>query len=363
VLFMPGVKIMNNRQKKARIGVIGAGFWCTANNLPVLKGRNDVELSALARLGQSELQLLQHKFGFSFITEDYRELLASVELDGVIIASPHHLHAEHALAALAKNLHVLIEKPMATSLVDALAICEAAKAANRQILVPYGWNFQPYFAKAREWLLAGRIGTLRHISAQMATPIEDLMSGGSLAEASGELFQPSSATWAHKDSGGYGWGQLVHLLGGLVYLTDMVPAMVYAKLGYSKIGTDLYNALTLTLVGGETAAISGSASLPAGSPFQIDIRLFGTRGVLLLDTERERLVVRSNDGSVEEFAIADGAGAYTCITPVERFVDICLGRTVENAGHAMTGLQAVRIVEAMHLSHQTNLPVTIGVDQ
>ncbi|MET3898091.1 putative dehydrogenase [Devosia sp. UYZn731] len=350
---------MTEGTRKARIGVIGAGFWCTANHLPILLRRDDVELSAVARLGRSELEQLRDNFGFAYITEDYRALLNDVPLDGVIVASPHHLHAEHACAALAKNLPVLVEKPMATSMVDALSIYQAAEAVGQPILVPYGWNFQPYFGKAKEWIAAGRIGTLRHISAQMATPIEDLMSGGSLAEATGELFQPDAATWAQVETGGYGWGQLVHLLGGLAYLTDFEPETVYARLGLSRIGTDLFNALTLTLRGGATAAISGSASLPVGSPFQIDIRLFGTEGVLLLDTERERLVLRRVDGDVEEYPIPAGAGAYSCVTPVERFVDICLGKPVENAGHAMTGLRTVQIVEAMHRSHKSGQPVTI----
>ena len=350
---------MTEPLRKARIGVIGAGFWCTANHLPILQRRTDVVLSGVARLGRHELEQLQDKFGFAYITEDYRALLATVALDGVIVASPHHLHAEHACAALAKNLPVLVEKPMATAMPEALSIYQAARAASQPILVPYGWNFQPYFAKAREWLVAGRIGTIRHISAQMATPIEDLMSGGGLAEASGELFQPNAATWAQVETGGYGWGQLVHLLGGLAYLTDFEPETVYARLGLSRIGTDLFNALTVTLQGGATAAISGSASLPVGSPFQIDIRLFGTEGVLLLDTERERLVMRRADGEIQEYPIPAGSGAYVCVTPVERFVDICLGKPVENAGHVMTGLRTVQIVDAMHRSHKSGQPVTV----
>jgi predicted dehydrogenase len=339
--------------------VIGAGFWCTANHLPILERRDDVELVGVARLGRPELQKLQERFGFPFATEDYQELLERVPMDGVIVASPHHLHAEHACAAFAMGAHVLVEKPMATNLGDALSIVDAADAAERQILVPYGWNFQPYFAEARRWLLAGRVGTIRHISAQMATPIEDLMTGGALAEAKGELFQPTAATWAQRDTGGYGWGQLVHLLGGLAYLTDFVPETVYARLGNSRIGTDLFNALTLTLQGGATAAVSGAASLPPGSPFQIDIRIFGTDGVLLLDTERERLTFRGVDGGVEDFPIAKGTGAYSCVTPVERFVDVCLGRDVENAGHAMTGLRAVQVVEAMHRSHEQETVINV----
>ena len=90
---------------RARIGLIGAGWWATSNHLPVLQRREDVDLVAVCRLGAEELQQVKSRFGFDYATEDYVELLEHCELDGVIVASPHTLHYEHAKAALEKNLH------------------------------------------------------------------------------------------------------------------------------------------------------------------------------------------------------------------------------------------------------------------
>ena len=105
--------------QRARIGVIGAGWWAAVNHLPVLKANKDCEIVAVNRLGASELAELQRKFEVALGFEDYRAMLDEVPMDGVVISSPHVLHHEHALAALAKGCHLLVEKPLATTAADA----------------------------------------------------------------------------------------------------------------------------------------------------------------------------------------------------------------------------------------------------
>jgi predicted dehydrogenase len=346
--------------RKARIGIIGAGSWAVANHLPILKNRPDVELVGVARPGREELARVKEAFGFPHAYETYEELLDKVEMDGVIIASPHHLHALQATAALEKGCHVMVEKPMATNVADARALIATAERVGREILVPYGWSFQPYFKAAHAMVASGKIGRIRHVVAQMATPIEDLVSGGQLQGTENEMFRPERATWANPGTGGYGWGQLVHMLGGLFYVTDLEPESVFALVGRSAIDTDIHNALVMNFVGGATGSLSGSASVPPGSPFQVDIRLFGTEGMLLLDVERERLSLRRLDGKDEEVPIAPGAGAYTCVTPVEAFVDLCLGIPTENCGNALVGLRSVQVVEAMLRSSETKTLVEVN---
>ncbi len=107
-----GMRLMS---PPARIGIIGAGWWAAANHIPALKANPDCEIVAVNRLGASELAEIQRAFGVERGFEDYREMLASVEMDGVVISSPHVLHFEHASAALARGCHVLVEKPMTTT--------------------------------------------------------------------------------------------------------------------------------------------------------------------------------------------------------------------------------------------------------
>jgi len=306
-----------------------------------------VELVAVCRLGRAELARVQSAFGIPYGAEDFSAMLDEAPMDALVVASPHNLHGAHAIAALERGLHVLIEKPMTVSAAEARAIAALARAQHRQVLVPYGWNFKPYFAEARELVKSGRIGRIRHVSAQMASPVGDLMTGSGLAGTENEMFRPDPQTWANPKTGGYGWGQLVHLLGGLFYVTDLAPKDVFAFVGRSELGADLYDAAVVRFADGATAALSGSATVPAHSPFQVDIRVFGDAGMLLLDVERERLSLRRLDGADLDVAIAAGAGAYACVEPVDRFVDLCLGKDVENCADATVGLRSVEVVEAM----------------
>ena len=77
--------------KKAKIGVIGAGWWATEFHIPHLKERDDVELTSVCKLEEDELKFVKEKFGFKHASTDYKEMLDMEQLDGVVIASPHTL--------------------------------------------------------------------------------------------------------------------------------------------------------------------------------------------------------------------------------------------------------------------------------
>jgi predicted dehydrogenase len=70
---------------------------------------------------------------------DFHELVAQPDVDAVIVATPHPTHAEVAVTALSANKHVLIEKPLATRRLDALAIAEAAKKS-RAVVMALPWK-------------------------------------------------------------------------------------------------------------------------------------------------------------------------------------------------------------------------------
>ena len=91
---------MPNARTRKKLGFIGAGWWATSNHMDVFKQRDDMEMTAVCRLGSEELQRVKDVFGFQHATEDYRELLAMDDLDAVIVTTPHTLHYEHTLASL-----------------------------------------------------------------------------------------------------------------------------------------------------------------------------------------------------------------------------------------------------------------------
>ena len=92
------------------------------------------------------------------ITDDYRELVALGTVDLVEILTPHHLHLEAALAALAAGKAVSVQKPMCTTVADADRLIDAAGQAGRPLRVFENFIFYPPVAKAKTLLDEGAIG-------------------------------------------------------------------------------------------------------------------------------------------------------------------------------------------------------------
>jgi predicted dehydrogenase len=157
-----------------RIGMVGYAFmgaahsqaWRTVNrafDLPlsaqmsVICGRDDAKVAAAAA-----------KLGWAGHTTDWREVVASDEIDLVDICTPGDTHREIALAALAAGKHVLCEKPLANSVAEAREMAAAAATAEAQgVRAMCGFNYRrvPAVALMRQLVAAGRIGTIRHVRA------------------------------------------------------------------------------------------------------------------------------------------------------------------------------------------------------
>lgn len=343
--------------RRARIAVLGAGWWAAQVYIPSLLANPDADLVAINNRDPEALARVAAAFPGPRGYLDHAELLAAERPDGVVVASPHVAHYAQAAAALAAGAHVLVDKPMTTSAADARALVALAAARGREIVVPYGWNFQDFTRRAAALMAAGAIGDLRHGVVQMASPTADLFGGEGLRETETHLLRPQSSTWADPArAGGYGWGQLSHALGLLFRLVDAAPLEVYALAGRSPTGVDFYDAAVLTLAGGATVTLSGAATVPKRAGYQLDIRLFGTDGMLLVDVERPRLELRRHDGADETIALAADAGAYTCLEPPARLVDICLGRALRNEAPGIVGQRAVEVLDAMYRSIASGRP-------
>ncbi len=345
---------------KARLGFIGAGWWATANYMPLLAARDDVELAAVCRLGAAELQKVKGHFGFPFATEDAAELVRQPDLDGVLVTSPHTLHYEHARLALERGLHVMVDKPMCTRGDHARELVRLAQEKGVHLLVPYGWHYKPFVQLAKAWLDAGRVGTVQHVLCHMASPIRDLLTGKtwSTEDSSGQagdvLFQPDPRTWADPlvAGGGYAHAQLSHSTGLLCWLTGLAPEAVHAFMTAPGAQVDLYDAISVRFQGGAIASVSGAGTVPPGgiTSFQVDLRIFGSEGMLLLDCERARLELRRHDGTSEALPLPADAGAYGCDGPPANFVELILGKTAVNDSPGEAAMRSVLLLDAAYRS-------------
>jgi predicted dehydrogenase len=120
-----------------RIALIGAGTmgqWYAQ----CLGEHDAAELVAVCDLETEKAQALADTWGTGRAHADYREMLASEELDAVAVATPDRVHREPVVACLEAGKHVLCEKPLATTLEDGLAIKEAVGRSGRELMVNFG---------------------------------------------------------------------------------------------------------------------------------------------------------------------------------------------------------------------------------
>ncbi len=347
---------------KVRIGFIGAGWWATVNHIPLLAQRQDVELAGVCRLGPEMLQAVKEKFQFPFATEDYHELLRQ-GLDGVVVTSPHHLHYEHARAALLSGCHVMVEKPMTLQAEQAWELVNLAKERNLHLIVPYGWHYKPFIRQAKQYMDQGIVGQVEYVLCHMASPTKALFggSGAPPSEWTPTMAAPDPATWQAKEQGGgYAHGQITHSSGLMFWLSGLRAQEVSARMSAPNAPVDMYSAAAVSFEGGALGTISGAATLPDRVMFQVDVRIFGDEGVLVLDVDRERLDVFRHDGKQIRQEIPTGAGAYDCDGPPNRFVDLIQGRGI-NESPGEVAARSVELIDAMMRSAaQDGQPVRVG---
>jgi predicted dehydrogenase len=204
----------------------------------------------------------------------------------------------------------------------------------------------------------GGVGQIEYVLCHMASPIRRLLSGQGMRveEVSGQkgenLFQPEAATWADPRvaGGGYGHAQLSHSTGMLCWLTGLRAETVFALMASPGAQVDLYDAISVRFRGGAIGTVSGAGTVPTNQTFQVDLRIFGTEGMLLLDCERARAHLRRHDGKHVVIEVAPDAGGYECTGPPHNFIDLLLGRTETNWSPGEAAMRSVELLDAAYRS-------------
>ena len=144
------------------VGVIGIGNMGSAHVSAVGGGRIDgLRLAAVCDIDLDRLELCRSKHPGVKGYSDWQELIRDPELDAVIIAVPHPMHATMAMAALKAGKHVLVEKPMDVSVTKAKELIDVAKSTDKVFAIMFNQRTNPLFAKAREIVKSGQLGQLQ----------------------------------------------------------------------------------------------------------------------------------------------------------------------------------------------------------
>lgn len=140
-----------------RLGLIGMGLIGTAH-ARTLQKVEECELIAVADVDEQYREATE-RLGATYY-RDYEEMIRKEDLQGMIIATPNHLHTPMGIACARHGLHLLMEKPIAPSLAEADRLVEAARQNNVRILVGHQRRFNARVEKAREMVRGGELGKL-----------------------------------------------------------------------------------------------------------------------------------------------------------------------------------------------------------
>lgn len=158
---------MNSPSPAVNLGIIGMGYtgrqhWQACSTLASMR------VTAAAETSPSGAWAMQFE---GSIYSDWHQLIEDASVDAVSVCLPHYLHAEVGTAALQAGKHVLMEKPLAANLEQARQIVEAARRAERVLMVEMTHRFYPPVQAGRELIRAGRLGHIYAVEDRIIDPV------------------------------------------------------------------------------------------------------------------------------------------------------------------------------------------------
>ena len=151
--------------KTIRWGVLGAAKFAREHMAPAIHAAEGAELAALATSDAAKAEGFRAFCPSLRVIDSYDALLADPNIDAVYIPLPNHMHVEWTIKALRAGKHVLTEKPIALRADEIDAIIAERDRSGLLAAEAYMIVHHPQWHRAKEWLEAGEIGTLRHVDA------------------------------------------------------------------------------------------------------------------------------------------------------------------------------------------------------
>ena len=285
------------------------------------------------------------------VFEDWRELLSVKGLDAVHLCTPHFLHAEMAIAAMKVGLHVLTEKPMATSVADAVAMNATSAETGMRLGVCFQNRYNATSRRMRAVLESGVAGAVRGGRAFVT------WSRGADYYGSG----PWRGTWK-EEGGGVMINQAIHTLDLLQWMLGKpvsVKGSIDTRLLTGIIEVEDTAEALIHFEGGANGLFYATNNYCTDAPVQIEIVC--ERSTLRLD---DVLTIRYDGGGVEtvrESDVASGEKAYWGCGHRALIADWY--RTMKSGEpfpiDGKAALPALRLVLGLYESDRTGKEVTV----
>lgn len=290
--IVPNPSAVAAAQGKIHIAVVGAGGFAKAIHLPNLKALKDsYHVQAIVSHTGHNAMSTAKQFGANYAATDFGAVLEDKNVDAILIATRHDLHADMALTALKAGKHVLVEKPLALTGAELEAIEAFYRETDSPLVLLTGFNrrFSRYARKIRE-LAEGRSNPMI---------LNYRMNAG---------YIPLD-NWVHgKEGGGRNRGEACHIYDLFTYLTgskvmSVQAAAIRPTTGYYS-SSDNFVA-TMTFEDGSVATLTYTALGAKDYPKE-KMELYCDGKVIVLDDYRSLSVAGSKASGIETKAIDKG---------------------------------------------------------
>jgi predicted dehydrogenase len=287
--------------------------------------------------------------------------LGNPAVNAVYIATPHHLHAPLTLRALEAGKHVLVEKPIATTLADADAMLAKAQETGLKLYVAYAAQVSDAMVQLCQWIargMLGRVTGLRIVYRGDKDP--SYWEGGFTMRVHDEWRK-----YLRYAGGGPLIMNTVHDLNTMRYLTGLEAARVYAEYDtFTTPGIEVEDYITLIIryQNGAIGSLEAGCTLPGRDPLGAVNRIHGEKGQVLLPSSGPRIYLREPWGEIpggEWWDMpADAPESEPRTAMIEKFARSVL-QDLDIPASGWDGRQALEIIVAAYRSGKTHQVVEL----
>ena len=324
---------------KIELGIVGCG-GISHYHMSHLLRIPAADVAAISDINKSNMSKLREAFP-RFLRRcktftDYKDMLSNVKIDAAEILTPHALHFEQALECLHRDLHVLIEKPMACTVKQAEELIAEIEEKKKVVLVSYQRHYQPQFRYIKKLIESGEIGTVQFISAMQC---QNWMKG-------------TKGTWRQDPKIG-GGGQLIdsasHLFDTILWVTGLQPSEVMAFSDNLGTPVDINSSISIKFSNSAQASLGIVGNSPC---WEENITIWGSKGVIFYRNGRVEQLLFGGEARIQPVKLPDASN------PDKNFVNAILGKE-ENQAPPTCGLKVIELTEAIWESSKSGKIVKV----
>jgi predicted dehydrogenase len=322
---------------KVRVAILGCGGMAGAHARR-LKPNPDVQIVGLSDVNEACVHtLIERQLGDydpkPAIFTDAARMYAETKPDAVVIVTPHTLHFEHGMQALAAGCHVLMEKPMVTDSDQAHRLAAEVEKSGKVFVVGYNTPCTPEFNYLRNLVRNKELGRLETVTGWLAQNWK----------------RGTAGSW-RQDPALSGGGQMydsgAHLFNSLVWTVEQPVSEVFAFVDNLGAPVDINGTVNIRFADGTLATITISGNCPNDG------------AGMYLTFDEGRVEVDGWSGSwIKVFRRGEGQVKYPPIegkaqTPDDNFIDAILGRA-EPRTSPRNGINQSELMDAIYESART----------